>query len=63
MVMKLNDSESKKPLYDYKYVKDERLGFTIERDLKVLRTLYPEDRKIKVTFSAAGEAHFVIINE
>ena len=61
--MKLNDSEEKTSLYDYKYVKDERLGFTRERDLQVLRTIYPEAKKIKVMFSVAGESHFVIINE
>ena len=61
--MKWNGSESRKPLYDYKYVKDERLGFSREQDLKVLSTLYPEARKIKVMFSASGEAHFVLINE
>ena len=63
MNMKLNDSEEKRPLYDYKYVKDERLGFTRERDLQVLKMIYPDAKKIQVTFSAAGEAHFVIINE
>lgn len=61
--MKWNDSENKKPLYEYKYVKDERLGFTREQDLKVLSALYPEARNIKVVFSAVGEAHFVVINE
>ena len=59
----MDNIESKKPLYEYKYVKDERLGFTREQDLKVLHSLYPEARKIKVTFSTVGEAHFVLMNE
>lgn len=51
-----------RPLYEYRYVKDERLGFTHEQDLKILYTLYPEARKIQITFSVPGEAHFVITN-
>lgn len=59
----MDDVNKKAPLYDYKYVKDERLGFTREQDLKVLHSLYPEARKIKISYSVAGEAHFVIVNE
>lgn len=58
----MDNIESKTPLYEYKYVKDERLGFTREQDLKVLHSLYPQARNIKVTYSVAGEAHFVLRN-
>ena len=54
--------ENKDSLYEYKYAKDERLGFTREQDLEVLYSLYPQARNIKVTYSIVGEAHFVIIN-
>lgn len=51
-----------KPLYEYKYAKNNRFGFTKEQDLKILYTLYPNARKIQITFSAPGEVHFVITN-
>ena len=58
----MDNLEKNKQLYEYKYVKDERLGFSTEQDLKVLHFLYPEARKIKVSYSVAGEAHFIITN-
>ena len=57
-----NSTIKNEPLYDYRYAKNDRLGFTSEQDLKILHSLYPNARKIKVTYSVPGEAHFVIIN-
>lgn len=49
-----------KPLYELLYTKHERLGFTNEQDLKILKELHPDAKRIKVTFSVPGEAHYVI---
>lgn len=51
-----------KPLYEFLYTKNDHFGFTMEQDLKILRELYPDAKRIKVLYSIKGEAHFVLEN-
>lgn len=56
------DNMNNKPLYEYRYAKDEKIGFNHEQDLKILYALYPNARMIQITYSVPGEVHFVITN-
>lgn len=49
-----------KELYSYIYTKHEGLGFTNEKDLEILYSLYPDAKRIRVIYVVKGEAHFVI---
>ena len=49
-----------KPLYEFLYTKHDHFGFTMEQDLKILRELYPDAKRIKVLYSVKGEAYFVL---
>ena len=49
-----------KPLYEFLYTKHDHFGFTIEQDLKILKELYPDAKRIKVLYSIKGEAYFVL---
>ena len=49
-----------KPLYEFLYTKHDHFGFTMEQDLKILKELYPDAKRIKVLYSIKGEAYFVL---
>lgn len=49
-----------KPLYEFLYTKHDHFGFTHEQDLKILKEMYPDARKIYIVYSVKGEAHFVL---
>lgn len=51
-----------KPLYEFLYAKNDHFGFTMEQDLKILRELYSDAKRIKVLYSIKGETHFVLEN-
>ena len=51
-----------KPLYEFLYTKHDHFGFTTEQDLKILKELYPDAKRIKVLYSVKGEAYFVLEN-
>lgn len=51
-----------KPLYEFLYTKNDRFGFTIEQDLRILKQLHPRAKEIKVLYSTPGEAHYVLTN-
>ena len=49
-----------KPLYEFLYTKNDHFGFTMEQDLKILKEMYPDAKRIKVLYSVLGEAYFVL---
>lgn len=49
-----------KPLYEFLYTKHDHFGFTMEQDLKILKEMYPDAKRIKVLYSVVGEAYFVL---
>lgn len=49
-----------KPLYEFLYAKHDHFGFTNEQDLKILKEMYPDARRIKVLYSVWGEVYFVL---
>ena len=49
-----------KPLYEFLYTKNDHFGFTMEQDLKILKEMYPDAKRIKVLYSVVGEAYFVL---
>lgn len=52
--------KSDKPYLEFLYTKNDRFGFTNEQDLKILRELYPDAKRIKVLYSVSGEAYFIL---
>lgn len=52
--------KSNKPLYEFLYTKHDHFGFTMEQDLKILKEMYPDAKRIKVLYSVVGEAYFVL---
>ena len=52
--------KSDKPYLEFLYAKHDRFGFTNEHDLKILRELYPDAKRIKVLYSVSGEAYFIL---
>ena len=49
-----------KPLYEFLYTKHDHFGFTMEQDVKILKEMYPDAKRIKVLYSVVGEAYFVL---